>query len=120
MTNKIDYFETCVSNNRNNKGIIKVSDGGRMELKGRGTMTWKLEDDDGVVHKVKIRYTLYVTKLDCCLLSLQHIDQGLEKESGTIYTNQHGSNCAFVMPRFTKAIPNNVRANVPTMHLTPG
>ena len=72
-------FETCVPNNRNNKGRIKVADGGSMEVKGRGTVTWKLDDDDGVVHNINIKDTLYVPKLDRCLLSPQHVAQELEK-----------------------------------------
>ena len=93
MTNIIDHFETCVPNNRNNRGRIKVSDGGRMEVKGRGTVTWKLDDYGVAVHKVKIRETLYVPKLDSLLLASQHAAQEFEKEPGTIHVTQCVSNC---------------------------
>ena len=36
MANNIYQIETHVPNNRNNKGRIKVADGGSMEVKGRG------------------------------------------------------------------------------------
>ena len=77
MTRNIDHFETCVPNNRNNKGRIKVAGGESMEVKGRGTVIRKLEDDDVVVHKINIKDTLCVTKLDHCLLSPQHVYQEL-------------------------------------------
>ena len=64
-----------------------------MEVKGRGTVTWKLEDYDVVVHKVKIRETLYVPKLDSFLLSPQCAAQEFEKEQGTIHVTQCVSNC---------------------------
>ena len=53
-------------------------------------MPWKLEDDEGVFHKVKIKDTLYAPKLDRCLLSPQHVAQELEKELGTMCATQQG------------------------------
>ena len=90
-----------------------------MEVKGRGTVIWKLEDDEGVVHKVQIKYNFCVTKLYHCLLSPQNSAQELEKEPGTIYVTQYGSNCVLVMPGFKKTIPKDGKDNVPTMHLAP-
>ena len=107
MNNNIDHFETCVPNNRKNKERLKVADGDSMEVKGRGTVTWKLDDDDGLIHKVKSRDTLCVSNLDRCLLSPQHADQELEKEPGTMNATKHGSNCVLVMPGFKKTIPND-------------
>ena len=83
MTKNIEYFETCVPNNLNNKGRIKIANGGSMKVKGRGTVTQKLEDEEGVVYKVKIKDIMYAPKLDRCLLSPHHVAQKLEKEPGT-------------------------------------
>ena len=120
MTNTIDHFQTLVPNSRNNKGRIKVADCRSIEIKGRGTVTWKLDDDDVMVHKIKIKDTLYIPKLDCCLLSPQHVTQELEKELGIIYATQCGSNCALIMPGFKKSICKDGRSNVLTMHSDPG
>lgn len=75
MSNNIDHFKTCVSNNRHNKVRIKVADGSSMDVKGRGMETWKIDDDDGVVHviNIKIKGTLCVPKLDLYLLSPHHV-----------------------------------------------
>ena len=75
ITNNIDHFETCVPNNQNNKSRIKLVDSDKMEVKSRLTVMWKLEDDDGVVHNIKIKDMLYVSKLDRCLLSPRHVAQ---------------------------------------------
>ena len=64
MTNNIYHFETCVPNNRNNKGRIKVTDSDSMKVRGRETVTWKLEDDDGVVHKIKMKASLCVPNVE--------------------------------------------------------
>ena len=51
-----------------------------MDVKGRRMVIWKLEEDNGVVYKIKIKKKLYVPKLDYYLLSPQHIAQELETE----------------------------------------
>ena len=68
MTNSIYHFETCVPNNRNNKRRMKVADGDSIEVNGWVHVIWKLEDYDGVLDKINIKDTLYVPKLDRCLL----------------------------------------------------
>ena len=76
----------------------------------------KLEDDDGVVHKIKIKEKLYVPKLDHYLLSLHHVVQELEKEPGTTCATQHGSNCALIIPGLKKTIHNDGSFNVSIAH----
>ena len=91
-----------------------------MEAQCVGTVIFKLKNDDGVVHKVKIKDTLYVPKIYRCLLSPQHAAQDLEKESGTTCETQCGLNCALVMCGLKKIISNDGRANVPNMRSAPG
>ena len=98
VTNNIDHFETCAPSISKNRRKIKVADGGRMDIKGTGTVTWKLEDDDGVVHKIRIKNTLYVPNLDHCLLSPQHVAQALEKDPETTHATQCGNKCILTMP----------------------
>ena len=51
MNNNISHFETYVPNNLNNEGRIKIANGGNMDVKGGRIVIWKLEDDEGIVHK---------------------------------------------------------------------
>ena len=79
-------------------------------------VTWNLKDSNVVVHKLKIKDTLYVPKLDRCMLSSQHVAQELEKEPLTTCA----SNCTLVMPGFKKIISNDRIANVLTIRSAPG
>ena len=40
-------------------------------MKGEGKILWKIEDDDGVVHPIKIKKALYVPEDPSCLLAPQ-------------------------------------------------
>jgi hypothetical protein len=42
-----------------------------MMAKGRGTVLWKIEDDNGVVHEKLFSGTLYIPDLKLCLFSPQ-------------------------------------------------
>ena len=48
---------------------IKVANGSNMAIKGKGNVMWKLEDDEGVVHKISIKNTICVLTLEHYLLS---------------------------------------------------
>ena len=43
-----------------------------LDIKGRGTFKFKIEDDNGKMHKIKIPNSLFVPDLKRCLLSPQH------------------------------------------------
>jgi hypothetical protein len=58
---------------------LKLGDVGEVEgiklgldIKGTGTFKFKIKDDNGMVHKIKIPNSLYVLELKRCLLSPQH------------------------------------------------
>ena len=69
MTNKKSHFITPIERlpHQRVKGI-----GGLVQAKGRGTIRWKVEDDDGRVHTFDIPNSLYVPDLPICLLCPQH------------------------------------------------
>jgi hypothetical protein len=59
MSNKRDHFETLHPLKPNESNHIAGVNGRVIPVKGRGTVKWKLEDDDGVIHEIKIKNTLY-------------------------------------------------------------
>jgi hypothetical protein len=43
-----------------------------LDIKGKGTFKFMIEDDNGMMHKIKIPNSLYIPDLKSCLLSPQH------------------------------------------------
>jgi hypothetical protein len=53
------------------KGKVQgINDG--LEIKGKGTFKFKIEDENGQMHKIKIPNSLYLPGLERCLLLPQH------------------------------------------------
>ena len=75
MSNDINHFETFQLSTPNRRGKVKVANGGNMVVKGKGTIMWKLEDDEGVVHNINIKNVLHAPTLEHCLLSPEHVAQ---------------------------------------------
>jgi hypothetical protein len=44
----------------------------RLDIKGTGILKFKIKDDNGMMHKIKLPNSLYVPELKRCLLSPQH------------------------------------------------
>jgi hypothetical protein len=44
-------------------------------IKGKGRIKWRIEDDDGVIHTIKLKDSLYVPAFMHCLLCSQHWSQ---------------------------------------------
>jgi hypothetical protein len=74
----------------NESNHIAGVNGRVIPVKGRGTVKWKLEDDDGVVHKIKIKNALYVPEMQMCLLCPQHWSQN----SNDHFLKRNGTWCA--------------------------
>jgi hypothetical protein len=43
-----------------------------LDIKGKGTFKFKIENDNGKMHEIKISSSLYIPDLKRCLLSPQH------------------------------------------------
>jgi len=43
-----------------------------LDIKGTGTFRFKIKDNDGMMHEIKILNSLYIPELKRCLLSPQH------------------------------------------------
>jgi len=70
---------TLSNNKRHFIGYIRRLDNlfinginGKLPIRGIGTIQWKIEDDDGKVHAIRIPNTFYVSQLEHCILSPQH------------------------------------------------
>lgn len=69
MVKSKDYFEDLVLDDH--KRRVDGIEGG-LEILGRGTFRFDIEDDDGEVHTIRIPNSVYVPGLRYCLLSPQH------------------------------------------------
>jgi hypothetical protein len=69
MANKAHLFEDLHLNK--NKGQANgISDG--LEIAGKGTFKFNINDGEGKQHTIRIKNSLYVPKMRWCLLSPQH------------------------------------------------
>ena len=53
------------------KVIMVKGFGGVVEVKGEGTIVWKIEDDNVVIHPIKIKKSLYVPEAPSYLYTPQ-------------------------------------------------
>ena len=81
-----DGASRSISNNKSHFESIeplKITDphgvtgpsGETVPIKGKGTLKWQIEDDDGVVHTITLKNSLYVPEFTSCLLCIQHWSQ---------------------------------------------
>ncbi len=68
MANSPHLFDSLVLSE---VGKVDGINGG-LEIAGKGTFKFKLTDDDGRTHIIRIPNSLYLPKLKICLLSPQH------------------------------------------------
>ena len=92
-----------------------------LDIQGVGTFKFKIDDDNGRTHEIKIPNSLYLPGLKKCLLSPQHWAQ----EAGDNHPLPRGTrmesddaNCVLLWDqgRFRKTIPHHPDSNVPIMH----
>jgi hypothetical protein len=96
-----------------------------MEAKGKGTVLWKIEDDNGVVHDKLFPGTLYIPELKLCLLSphywCQSADDNFSRRDGTW---QFQTADKLVMEwdqrKFRRTRPWDRRTNTGRMRSAPG
>ena len=86
--NKNDDNAPKNNNNTVDNLCIKVIRG-RLQVTGKGTISWKIKYDQGVQHDIIIPNTLNVKHLPYCLLSPKHWGQ----ESIDHSTNKNGTIC---------------------------
>ena len=70
-----------------------------VQVKGEGTLMWKIEDDDGVIHPINIKKALYVPESPSCLLYPQN---GHSRQTSiTLSQTVHGAPLSPVTARCT-------------------
>ena len=98
---------------------------GSLEVKGIGTVEWKIQDGQGRNHTIRIPGTLYVPKMEYCILSPQHwIKEAKDhhpKRNGTTTVNlQEGMLMMWNQRRCTKLVPYDPVTNTPRFNVNPG
>jgi hypothetical protein len=94
-----------------------------LEIKGIGTFEFKVNDDDGTTHEIKIPNSLYLPDLKRCLLSPQHWAQEARDNyplpRGTWMEN-NDKRCVLVwgQGKYKISIPFNAMSNVPILYST--
>jgi hypothetical protein len=96
-----------------------------MTAKGRGTVLWKIEEDNGVVHDKLFPGTLYIPDLKLCLLSpklwCQSANDHFPRRAGTW---QYQTADSFVMEwdqrKFRRTVPWDRQTNTGCMISVPG
>ena len=91
---------------------------GQLEIKGIGTIKWKITDDEGMAHTLTIPNIFYVPKLDTCILSPQH----WAEEAGDDFPLQNGTQSItqarneiliWNQRRYKRTIPHDPATNTP-------
>jgi hypothetical protein len=92
-----------------------------LDIRGVGTFKFKIDNDNGKTHKIKVPNTLYVPDLRRCLLSPQHWAQEASDNHplprGTRMENDN-KNCALLwrQAKYKKTIPFSSQSNIPIMY----
>ena len=89
MTNNINHFISPPNQPAFNTKVKGIKSNTFLEVKGEGTIKWKIADDDGRVHSHIIHNALYVPDIPACLLSPQHWAQS----ANDTYPNRNGTTC---------------------------
>jgi hypothetical protein len=92
-----------------------------LDIKGVGTFKFKIKDNSGKTHKIRVPNTLYLPELRRCLLSPQHLAQEARDNyplpRGT-WMESDEKNCVLIwgQGKYKKTIPFNPNSNVLSMY----
>ncbi len=92
-----------------------------LNIKGTGTFKFKIKDNNGMAHKIKIQNSLSVPELMKCLLSPQHWVQEAKdnypRRKGTSMSQDNECYCMYWdQAKLQKSIPYNPSTNVPILY----
>eukprot|EP00957_Ditylum_brightwellii_P000799 63125-Ditylum_brightwellii.AAC.1 len=118
ISNNPDHSITSIQQVK--KGVkqprVKNFGGDFTNIKGFGTVQWRLEDDDGKICFIKIKGAVYVPEASYCILAPQHWSQqtmdNRPRPNGTWCTTL--ADCAVLQwdqRRHTKTVPYDPRTN---------
>ena len=114
MANKPHLFEDlCLSKDKGQADGI--SDG--LEIAGEGTFKFKIKDDEGKQHTIRIKNSLYIPKMRRCLLLPQHWAQEAgDKQTWMKLKRQWPYDCILNWKGGKKTIPHQPSTNVPVFY----
>ena len=97
--------------------------GGKVPVEGVGTLVWDIEDDQGMIHKIKINDAYYCSQAPLRLLCPQQWAAQREKQFGpdhntSFTTNAHYSRLKW--SEFTLTVPHDDKTNLPLWRTAPG
>jgi hypothetical protein len=107
---------------------LKLGDVGEVEgiksgldIKGVGTFKFKIKDDNGMTHEIKIPISLYVPELNRCLLSPQHwVQEAKDNFPRPKCTRMSQDNEFYYVywdqSKFQKLIPYNPSTSIPILY----
>ena len=114
MANAPHLFEDLVLSNVGT--VDGINDG--LAVKGKGTFKFRIANDSGGVHVIRIPNSLYLPKLDKCLLSPQHWAQ--EAGDGETWMINLAHCCILHwIGGHTKTVPSNKSSNTPIFYTAP-
>ena len=122
MSNKIRDFITPLTPTPNT--FVKGA-GGYINVMGSGTLRWRIEDDDGKVHTILVKDSLYVPNIPKCLLSCQHwakqANDNFPKPKGT-WCATYDDSCVMEwnQRRYRRTIQMDPITNTPNILSAPG
>ena len=120
MNDLQDFIQKPTSITRKVKGIA-----GSAEAPYRGTVEWKIEDDDNMVHTFTIPNMYYIANTPTRILSPQHFAQQMQDHKpyaeGTGCTTTSSTIVLFWNQRkFTKTVKLDPKLNIAMMNTAPG
>jgi hypothetical protein len=94
-----------------------------LDIKGMGMFQFKMKDNNGMMHEIKIPYSLYVPELKRCLLSPQHWVQEAKENYPWPKGMRMGQGDEFYyvywdQAKYQKSTPYNLSTNVPILYTT--
>jgi len=121
----IDSFASaCMSPNKDHFITYKESVGREckgiasgLKIAGRGTMEFKIDDDDGVTHTIRVPNSVHIPDLPMVLVSPQHWAQQTTDDTES---RSGGKHTILTFRGYKKTIPYSTRSNVPSFRSTPG
>ena len=125
MSNNKRHFESISALDPGDPGYVNGPSGEAIPIKGKGTVKWRIEDDEGQVHTIRIPNSLYIPDMKQCLLCPHHWGQ----EANDHYPIRDGTWCATYSNRMVlhwnqrqnkRTIPWDSRTNTGIMRSAPG
>jgi hypothetical protein len=116
-----NHASYCMANSPHLFEILVLSEVGKvdgindgLEIVGKGTFNFKLADNDGRTHIIRVPNSLYLPKLKSCLLSPQHWAQKAGDRQTWMVSGAH--HCVLQWANGRKTVPFNKSINRPIFY----